>query len=83
MNAITIGFRHDGKSEVIANVDVAPHVQVNRFREMTASGNRTHPTYKRVEIHTLANAERFINFDAPHPESKPLTATPELKGKTK
>lgn len=80
MNAITIGFRHDGKCDVLANADVPAHVQVQKFRDM--QGPRTHPVYRRVELYSLANADRFVNYDAPKAEAKPTQPT-ESKGKTK
>ena len=82
MNAITIGRRHNGKWEVMSDPNVSTTTQISQFRDTTATGQRTHPTYNRIELHTLANAERFVAFDAPS-EPKPFTATTESKGKTK
>ena len=83
MNAITIGFRHDGQSEVIADTNVSPTAQVNAFRELTAKSGKAHPIYRRVELHTLSYPERFVNYDAPKAESKPTNQPQEPKGKSK
>lgn len=66
--AITIGQKHNGDWEVIAKPDVPIHTQLEARRSLIAE--RTNPTYQRVYITDLDNAQ-VLRFREPEKKAEP------------